>query len=83
MATKDGRTMTLYPARVNWIKGDTITTWNNRLADIVEVFGLPGGRYVTELDSEYMTFKFYTEEDRILFLTGWTADILPEQRDES
>jgi hypothetical protein len=29
-----------------------------------------------------MTFKFYTEADRILFLTGWTADILPEQKDE-
>jgi hypothetical protein len=47
---------------------------------VIEVFGLPGNRYVTELDSNYMDFKFYTEQDRILFLTGWSARILPEQQ---
>jgi len=72
--------MTLYPARVDWEDGDTILLWDGFLESVIEVFGLPGSRYVTELDSNYMDFKFYTEQDRILFLTGWSARILPEQQ---
>jgi hypothetical protein len=72
--------MTLYPARVDWQHGDTILLWDGFLESVIEVFGLPGDRYVTALDSNYMDFKFYTEQDRILFLTGWSARILPEQQ---
>jgi hypothetical protein len=72
--------MTLYPARGDWEDGDTILLWNGFLESVIEVFGLPGNRYVTELDANYMDFKFYTEQDRILFLTGWSARILPEQQ---
>jgi hypothetical protein len=72
--------MTLYPARVDWQDGDTILLWDGFLESVIEVFGVPGNRYVTALDSNYMDFKFYTEQDRILFLTGWSARILPEQQ---
>ena len=72
--------MTLYSARVDWQHGDTILLWDGFLESVIEVFGLPGDRYVTALDSNYMDFKFYTEQDRILFLTGWSARILPEQQ---
>ena len=72
--------MTLYPARVDWQDGDTILLWDGFLESVIEVFGLPGNRYVTALNSNYMDFKFYTEQDRILFLTGWSARILPEQQ---
>jgi hypothetical protein len=73
--------MTLYPARINWQEGDNIMRWNHVLADIVEVFGLPGYRYVTEVDADYMDFKFFDPNDRMLFLTGWQARLLPDRKD--
>lgn len=72
--------MKLYPARVEWKTGDTILAWDGFLEGVIEVFGLPGDRYVTELDSNYMDFKFYTKDDQLLFLTGWSARALPEQQ---
>jgi hypothetical protein len=41
--------------------------WDHMLADIVEVFGLPGDRYVTEITSEDMTFWFCDPHDALLF----------------
>ena len=41
--------------------------WNHMLANIVEVFGLPGDRYVTEITSEDMTFWFRDQHDALLF----------------
>jgi hypothetical protein len=37
------------------------------LANIVEVFGLPGDRYITEISSEEMTFWFRDPNDALLF----------------
>ena len=37
------------------------------LANIVEVFGLPGDRYVTEITTEDMTFWFRDQHDALLF----------------
>ncbi len=41
--------------------------WNHMLANIVEVFGLPGDRYVTEITTEDMTFWFRDHHDALLF----------------
>ncbi len=40
--------------------------WNQTCADIVEHFGLPGGKYVTEVSSECMHFDFKDERDALL-----------------
>ena len=45
------------------------------MARCVEVFGLPGDRYTTYVDANYMDFMFRDEQDRLLFLTGWPAHI--------
>lgn len=37
--------------------------WNEICAQIVEKFGLPGNRYVTEVCESYMKFKFEDEKD--------------------
>lgn len=74
MATPADRTVT-YTARINWWEGDTYKIWNEHLAGIVEVFGLPGGRYLTHTDIDYMDFEFFSEQDRLLFLTGWPAHV--------
>ena len=49
------------------------------LARCVEVFGLPGDRYTTRVDANYMDFLFRDEQDRLLFLTGWPAHIPRKQ----
>jgi len=64
-----------YVARINWNPGDYNERWNEMLARCVEVFGLPGDRYSTYVDSHYMDFLFQDEQDRLMFLTGWPAHI--------
>ena len=40
--------------------------WNETCADIVEHFGLPGEKYVTEVNTEYMKFVFYDDRDALM-----------------
>jgi hypothetical protein len=69
----------MYTARILWQPADYTERWNHMLARCVEVFGLPGGRYTTFVDTNYMDFLFRDEQDRLLFLTGWPAYIPKEQ----
>ena len=41
--------------------------WNEMLADIVQVFGLPGDRYITDVNVNDMTFWFRDHRDALLF----------------
>jgi hypothetical protein len=41
--------------------------WNEMLANVVEVFGLPGDRYITDVDVDDMTFWFRDPHDALLF----------------
>lgn len=41
--------------------------WNELLADIVQQFGLPGDRYVTDVTISAMTFWFRDANDALLF----------------
>ncbi len=78
MAPQTHRTMT-YPARILWQPNDYTERWNHMLARCVEVFGLPGDRYTTYVDANYMDFLFRNEQDRLLFLTGWPSHIPKDQ----
>lgn len=40
--------------------------WNQTCADIMEQFGLPGQRYVTEVTEDHMSFIFYNDHDALL-----------------
>jgi len=40
--------------------------WNETCADIIEHFGLPGGKYVTDISTEYMKFIFYDDKDALM-----------------
>lgn len=42
------------------------TWWSETCADIIEVFGLPGNRYTTEVSTECMKFFFKTEQDALM-----------------
>ena len=60
----------MYVARIDY---HYTGRWNEILARCVEVFGLPGDRYITAANVDFMDFKFSDEQDRLLFLTGWPA----------
>jgi hypothetical protein len=40
--------------------------WNEICAKVIEVFGLPGDRYVTSNTPYFMIFRFKSEKDFIL-----------------
>lgn len=40
--------------------------WNDTCADIMENFGLPGGKYKTEVSHNSMNFIFYDERDALM-----------------
>ena len=40
--------------------------WNLRCARIVEIFGLPGDRFCTNISTDWMEFWFRTPEDATL-----------------
>ncbi len=42
------------------------TWWNETCAQIINHFGLPGGKYVTEVSAECMHFDFSNEKDALL-----------------
>ena len=53
---------------LTWLYHDhEMQRWNHMLADIVQQFGLPGDRYVTEITTEDMTFWFRDHRDALLF----------------
>jgi len=40
--------------------------WNETCADIIEHFGLPGGKYSTEVSAECMKFIFNDDRDALM-----------------
>ena len=52
---------------LHWARDDYMELWNMRMAQVVELFGLPGDRYITEISSEEMTFWFRDPHDALLF----------------
>ena len=66
-----------YVARINYDHPTLVgyQNWSNMLARVVEIFGLPGDRYITSPNVDFMDFAFNNDQDRLLFLTGWPAYI--------
>jgi hypothetical protein len=52
---------------LHWARDDYTELWNMRMARVVELFGLPGDRYITEITQDYMTFWFRDPNDALLF----------------
>ena len=41
--------------------------WDNLCAGAVELFGLPGDRYITDISEQSMTWSFRSDQDAVLF----------------
>lgn len=53
----------VHSVKINWKNNDTISNWNDALADILEVFGLPGNKFMTHPTFEYMDVCFKSKRD--------------------
>jgi len=40
--------------------------WNEICAKVIEIFGLPGDRYVSSPSTHFMVFRFKSEKDFML-----------------
>jgi len=40
--------------------------WNEICAKVIEIFGLPGDRYVSSSSTHFMVFRFKSEKDFML-----------------
>lgn len=63
----------VHTVRVYWENGDTVTTWNQRMAWVTEHFGLPGGVWTADVKSDWMDVHFHNEKDAIVFRLKYGA----------
>ena len=47
-------------------------SWNEICAQVVEQFGLPGDRYITEVGLLEMAFIFKDPQDLLIFKLKWS-----------
>lgn len=57
-------------AKLVWHPGPV--SWNEICAQVVEQFGLPGDRYITNVGLFDMGFTFRDEQDLLLFKLKWS-----------
>lgn len=64
-----------YPVKVSWhwesvnhdaLESRAVFAWNEICARVLERFGLPGGKYTTEVTTDYMIFNFIDAEDALM-----------------
>lgn len=51
-----------YIVKIDW-DNQSVPWWNECCAMVLEVFGLPGDRFVYHPHEDYMTFDFRSEKD--------------------
>lgn len=58
-----------YPhnVRIKWKNNDTILSWDSICIEAIELFGLPGKRFITHCEYDFMDFMFKYEKDAIFF----------------
>ena len=47
---------------ITWANQDKFW-WNEACAQVLERFGLPGGKYITFVSENNLTFKFHSDHD--------------------
>lgn len=63
--------------RISWSREyDNDTWWNEVCAWAIEYFGLPGNRFRTQANIDYMDFVFENHNDALMMSLRWNAKIL-------
>ena len=64
--------------RIDWTREyDNKAMWNEVCAWALERFGLPGDRFETHANVNYMEFVFKSNKDALLMALQWNARIVP------
>ena len=64
--------------RISWSREfDNEQRWNDVCAWAVERFGLPGDRFQSHPNIDYMDFVFNSNKDALLMALRWNAPIVP------
>jgi hypothetical protein len=64
--------------RIAWGRDfDNEQRWNNVCALAIEHFGLPGDRFQSHANVNYMDFVFKSNKDALLMALMWNAPIVP------
>ena len=67
--------------RIYWSREfDNKQMWNEVCAWAIERFDLPGDRFYTEANVNYMDFHFKSNKDALLMAIRWSAEIIPEEQ---
>ena len=65
-----------YPVVIPWTPQlDTVTAWNEICAQAMEIFGLPGNRYITDANVNDMTWYFRDEQDALLMTLKFSEQL--------
>lgn len=51
-----------YKVKIDW-NNQHNQWWNETCASVLEVFGLPGNRFIYKPESDYMIFEFASQKD--------------------
>lgn len=66
--------------RIPWKREfDNKQMWNDVCAWAIEYFGLPGERFMTVANVNYMEFIFEDRKDALMMSLRWNASIVSEQ----
>jgi hypothetical protein len=64
--------------RIAWSREfDNEQRWNDVCAWAIEHFGLPGDRFQSHANVNYMDFVFTSNKDALLMALMWNAPIVP------
>lgn len=67
--------------RIPWVREfDNNYMWNEVCAWAIEYFGLPGDRFQTHANVNYMDFVFKSNKDALVMALRWNAEIIPEEQ---
>ncbi len=67
--------------RIYWKREyDNNTMWNEVCAWAIEYFGLPGERFTTHANVNYMEFVFTDSKDALMMSLRWNAEIVDDQQ---
>jgi hypothetical protein len=65
-----------YPVTIPWSQTlDSVTAWNEICAQGMEIFGLPGNRYITEANVNDMTWWFKDPKDALLMTLKFSEQL--------
>ena len=65
--------------RIPWTREfDNHQLWNEVIAWTIKYFGLPGDRFTTAANVNYMDFVFKSNKDALLMAIQWNAQIVPD-----